>query len=349
MRNLQKVMLVLLVIVFLTGSLMACSTQPSASSSSTAQTSQSAAQSVSASAEQSSAAPADSSAAPSSGKQLKFGFSVAILDNPYFIEVANGFKEECKAKGIEANVTDAKYDATEQYNQMENFITMGVDGICVAPVDAKSLEAVVKKAQDKGIKVVSEAQGVANADANVIVDDYKYGVVNGENASKWIKEKLGGKAKVLILSLNNVEAVILRGNGMQDTIKKNCPDAQIVARQMATTIEEAMKATETVLQAHPDLNVIACVNDQLALGAYQAVKNMNIKTENFFIGGADNTAEMIAKMKEEGSLLRSTIDIDPKGTGKNCVDVMLNNVTNGSEKGKNYFFDMKPVWQADLK
>ena len=76
---------------------------------------------------------------------------------------------------------------------------------------------------------------------------------------------------------------------------------------------------------------------------------MNVQTENFFIGGADNTAEMIAKMKEPDSLLRSTIDIDPKGTGKKCVEVIVNNINNGSEEGQNYYFEMKPVWQADLK
>ena len=291
---------------------------------------------------------ATTAATTTAGEKLKFGFSVAILDNPYFIEVANGFKDACAENGIEAVINDAKYDATEQYNQMENYISMGVDAICVAPVDAKSLEAVVAKAQEGGIRVISEAQGISNADANVIVDDYKYGVANGENVSKWINEKLDGKGKVLILSLDNVEAVILRGNGIQDTIKANCPDAVIVARQMATTIEEAMKVTETVLQANPDVNVIACVNDQLALGAFEAVKNMNIDDVNFFIGGADNTAEMITKMKEAGSLLRSTIDIDPYGTGKKCVEVMLANLK-ASEGGKNYFFEMIPVWQSDLK
>ena len=332
-----------LILALTAGILTSCSSQAAVATTTQAAVTTTAQTAVSTTAQ------AGSSVAPTAEKKLKLAFSVAILDNPYFIEVAKGFQDACDEKGIEAIINDAKYDATEQYNQMENYLSMGVDGICVAPVDAKSLEAIVADAQAKGIKVVSEAQGISNADANVIVDDYKYGVANGEAVSKWINEKLGGKGKVLVISLDNVEAVILRGNGIEDTIKVNCPDSVIVARQMATTIEEAMKVTETVLLANPDVNVIACVNDQLALGAYEAVKNMNIKTANFFIGGADNTAEMQTKMKEEGSLLRSTIDIDPYGTGKKCVEVLLQNINNGSEAGKSYFFDMIPVWQADLK
>ena len=131
-------------------------------------------------------------------KKLKFGFSVATLDNPYFIEVANGFKDQCKKLGVEAIVTDGKYDATAQNDQFENFIAMGCQAIGAAPVDQRGLQAVTQKAKDKGIIVISEAQKIDNADGHVIVDDYGYGVVNGTNAAKWINNKLGGKAEVLL-------------------------------------------------------------------------------------------------------------------------------------------------------
>ncbi|MHB1345915.1 MAG: sugar ABC transporter substrate-binding protein [Candidatus Humimicrobiaceae bacterium] len=281
-------------------------------------------------------------------KQLKFAFSVAILDNPYFVEVANGFKDRCKELGIEAIISDAKYDSATQLSQFETYISSGVDAICAAPVDANGLQDVVKKAKDKGIIVVAEAQGINNADGNVIVNDYDYGVVNGGNAAKWINEKLGGKASVLLITLDNVEAVKLRGNGMADTIQKLCPDAKIVARQYAETTEKAMNITETILQAHPEVNVIDCVNDQHAIGALEATKNMNIKDPNFFIGGADNTQEARAKMVEAGSYFRVTIDIDPYGTGKKCVDVMMDYIKNGS-KGETFYFKMTPVWQQDIK
>lgn len=280
-------------------------------------------------------------------KKLKFAFSVAILDNPYFIEVANGFKDKCAELGIEAIVTDAKYDAPTQFNQLEDFISSKVDAIAAAPVDQKSLQEVVQKAKDNGIIVVGEAQGIDNADGNVIVNDYEYGLVNGKNAAKWIKEKLGGKANVILLTLDHVEAVIKRGDGMIDAIKKECPDAKIIARQSAETMEKAMNITETLLQAHPEINVIVCVNDQHALGALQAVKNMNIKDPNFFIGGADNTAEARAAMVEPGSVFRVTIDIDPYGTGKKLVEVMYDYVQNGP-KGETFYFTMTPVWQEDL-
>jgi ABC-type sugar transport system substrate-binding protein len=283
--------------------------------------------------------------AASTGEELKFGFSVAIMDNPYFIEVANGFKEQCAKNGVTAVVTDGKYDAALQNDQFENFIAMGCQAMGACPVDQKGLQAVVEKAKAKGIFVVSEAQKIDNADGHVIVDDYGYGVINGTNAAKWINHKLGGKAEVLLITLDHVEAVKLRGDGMADTIAKYCPNATIVARQWSDTMEKASNVTDTVLTAHPNLQVIACVNDQMALGALAAVQSKGIKDDNFYIGGADNTAEAVAKMNAPGSYLRVTTDIGPKQAGIDVAQMMYDHVKNG-KPGETKYFAFTPNWQT---
>jgi ribose transport system substrate-binding protein len=280
--------------------------------------------------------------------KLKFAFSVMIMDNPYFIAVKKGFEDRCKELGIQAITNDAKYDAALQFSQVETYTAMGVDAIVIAPIDQNSITAAVDKAKAKKIIVISEAQPIANADANIIVNDYDYGVAGGKNAAKWINEKLGGKAEVAIVAQDNVESVIKRGNGIQDTIKKLAPGATIVARQTGDTPELAMKIAETVLQSHPNVKVFQCVNDSGALGVYEAIKAMGKSTSDFYVGGADATAEALSKMKEPGSIFRSTIDIDPYGTGKKCVDVMLDYVRKGV-KNETFYFEMKPIWQTAAK
>ena len=96
--------------------------------------------------------------------------------------------------------------------------------------------------------------------------------------------------------------------------------------------------------ATDDEKVFQAVNDSGALGVYAAIKAMGKNTSDFYIGGADATAEALSKMKEKGSVYRSTIDIDPYGTGKKCVDVMLDYVRTGV-KNETFYFDMKPIWQ----
>lgn len=279
--------------------------------------------------------------------QLTFAFSIMILDNPYFIAVKNGFEDQAKELGIKTIVNDAEYDSGKQFAQMENYIANGVDAIAIAPIDQRSVVDVVGRAKDAGIVVVSEAQGIENADANIIVNDYEYGVAMGSNAAKWINDKFDGKAKVALIVQDNVESVILRGNGIEDAIKKIAPGAQIIARQTGDTPEQAFNIAETLLQAHPDLQVIQCVNDSSALGAHEAVQLMNRASDTFYVGGADATAEALAKMAEEGSVLRSTVDIDPYGTGQLVVRKMYEYVKEGP-KGETIYFDMIPIWQDEL-
>ena len=343
MKKSIKVLVVILAVLLLTSVFAACAKEEAVESEAPAS-----AASESAAAESSEAAPAESEPAESApaDDKMQLAFSPASLDNPYFIMVCDGFQAACDELGAEALFADPAYDATEQYNQFENWIGMGVDGISACPVDTRSLEEVTARAQEAGIVVVGEAQGIANADANIIVDDYGYGLVNGENAKRWIDEKLNGEAKVLLICIDNVEAVTLRGNGMEDTLSE-MPGVEIVARQTANSIEEAMNVTETVLQAHPDVNVISCVNDQLALGAWQAVQNMGIEDENFYIGGADYTDEAIAAMNTEGSYFRVSTDIFPYQTGYDMAMLMADYAQNGS-KGETVYFEMVGHWQDAL-
>lgn len=287
--------------------------------------------------------------ADNSGKKLRFAFSIMILDNPYFISVKKGFEDKCKELGVEPVIVDAKYDVAKQVSDVENLIGQKVDAMLIAPIDQKALQPVVDKAKQKGIVVVSEAQPIDNAHGIYTIDEYQYGVAIGTNAAKWINDKLGGKAEVIIVSQDNVEPVIQRGNGIQDTILKNCPNAKIVARQAGDTPEQGMKIVESVLQKNPNVKVITGNNDSGALGGYEAVKALGKATPDFFVGGADATPEAIAKMKEANSVYRATVDILPYDVGKECAEIMAKYVKNGPPaKPEKFFMKMSPVWQEDV-
>jgi ribose transport system substrate-binding protein len=161
------------------------------------------------------------------------------------------------------------------------------------------------------------------------------------------KRKTGGKAELLLITLDHVEAVKRRGDGMEDTIKKLSPGATLGARQSAENMETAMNITETVLQAHPNLNVIACVNDQHAIGALEAVRNMGIKNDTFYIGGADYTDEGVQKMKEPGSYFRVTADVQPTFYGSYGAEKLYQYATQGPVEETQYF-SIKTIWATDL-
>ncbi|MEF9896525.1 MAG: substrate-binding domain-containing protein, partial [Clostridia bacterium] len=140
-----------------------------------------------------------------------------------------------------------------------------------------------------------------------------------------------------------------RGNGIEDTIKKLCPNAEIVARQAGDNPTKGMEITENIMQQYPDLKVITGNNDSGPLGAYEAVVGMGKATEDFYIGGGDATPEAQAKMKEENSIYRATVDLGPYDTGLDCVTCIADFLKNGiPEKAPVAYFRMIPVWQEDV-
>lgn len=285
---------------------------------------------------------ADGSAKKTS--ELRLACTLMSLDNPYFISVMNGFQDRCKELGIRNQVVDGKYDASAQISIMENFIASGYDGVLLSAVDGEGIKSIVQEAQQQGMVVVGQAQEVTVADGNFVADEYEYGSMVGAAAAKWINEKLGGRAEVLLITEDNVDKIKRRGDGIQDKIKELAPNAVIVSRQAGVEPAVAMNITEASLTARPNIKVIACTNDAAALGAYEAVKNIVQDTSDFYIGGADATEEALAKMKEPGSFFRCSIDIDPYGTGRDCVDMLVDYIQNGSKHELRYF-EMNPVYQ----
>ncbi|MFV0352392.1 MAG: sugar ABC transporter substrate-binding protein [Oscillospiraceae bacterium] len=298
------------------------------------------------------AAPASSGAAQTSGatgEKIKVGMSIPQMANPYFVSVMNGVKAKCDELGWELTVVDAGYDVAKQISDFENFGNQGVNAVIACPIDSNALVSVVDKLKADGVIVISFAQVIENANAILTLDEYTYGVAIGENAAKWINEKLDGKAEVLIISQDNVEAVVQRGNGIQDTIEKLCPESKIVARQAGDNPEKGMQIAEDVLQQYPNVKVITGNNDSGPLGAYEAVKAMGKNTEDFYIGGGDATPEAIAKMQEDGSVYRATVDIEPYQTGLDAVTTIQDFLTNGiPDEAPVSYFPLTPVWQEEV-
>ena len=293
-------------------------------------------------------------AAKESGN-VTIGMSIPQLANPYFVSVKNGVEAMCKEYGYELTVVDANYDVAKQVSDFENFMNQGVTAVISCPIDSNALIDVTQKMNEQGIIVISFAQLVPNANAIFTIDEYSYGHVIGENAAKWINEKLDGKGNVLIISQDNVESVVKRADGIQDKIMELCPDAVIVARQAGDNPEKGMQITEDVMQQHPEVNVITGNNDSGPLGAVEAVKGMNLSQDildKFYIGGGDATPEAIEKMNDETSVYRATVDIGPYDTGENCVkaihDIIESGVMPVGDAVKTTYFNMDPVWQEDV-
>jgi len=274
-------------------------------------------------------APEPEAPAPEGSGQMRVGYTTMDLANPYFIALSGGMQERADELGIELHVHSADSDAAKQVEAIENWIAMGLDAIIISPFDTDALVDVTRRAHEAGIVLVNGNQEyVGHKDAFATVPEFPYGQSIGVQAGRWIRDELDGEAEVAILTREAIGSIVYRTEGIIDGIHQYAPNAEIVSRQEALTPAEGMAAAETILLAHPNLEVIVCFNDSGALGAYEAVIAAGRDSDRFFVGGVDAVPDAIARIKE-GGIYRGTVDIEPWNTGALFLNIALGIIDSG--------------------
>jgi ribose transport system substrate-binding protein len=262
---------------------------------------------------------------PEKTSKLKVGYAVPDQTMPFFSRSIEDLKEFVeKEQGGELLVASAGMDVNKQINNIENLLASRIQVLVVCPVEPKALEDSLKKAQEAGIKVVGLASDeLKNVDTILTASNKMMGTLVGERISKWINEKLGGNAEVGLMLLTTNSGLTERGIALEEAIKKNSPNVKIVSKQEALSVADAQKVAENMLTANPNMQVIAAIEDYMALGAYEAAKAAGRAKGDFLISGSGGIPEVLAKMKETGSVLRVTLDMGAESSKKSLVDSIL--------------------------
>ncbi|MBQ9156340.1 MAG: sugar ABC transporter substrate-binding protein [Eubacterium sp.] len=233
--------------------------------------------------------------------------------NPYMIGMWEGGKQAgldmgCTVQTLSPSNQDA---IDEQITIMENMIEQGVDAFVIHPSDSKGIQPVVDLANEKGIPVVAIGTSPdTGAFMRSGVDYYETGYL----VTKELCQAAGGKGKVVVLEgpvgVQNMEE---RKAGIQDAVAE-FPDMEIVASQTANCKRnEGNQVMENLLQnkdVADGLSVVACCNDEMALGAIQALKSQNIT--DVLIGGADGSKDASQAIKSGDMYV--TYNTDPYGS-----------------------------------
>lgn len=253
-----------------------------------------------------------------SGKKLIVGATIAQFDT-FLSLMADGMQKEADAAGVQLNTVNAKEDTATQLSQVENFIAQKVDAIIVNPVDTSAVEPITKAAQAAGIPLVY----VNRLPASLPKDDPKV-VFVGSNSidagtfqGQWLADKLGGKGNIVIMEgkLDN-EAALKRTEGVE-TVMAKYPDIKIIKKDTANwNREEGRSLMENWLQTGEQIDAVASNNDEMALGALQAIEAAG-KLGKILVGGVDATPDALASM--EGGKLNVTVFQDAAGQGGGSV------------------------------
>lgn len=268
---------------------------------------------------------------------LKIGMTVQSLENPIFSESCESLKKLVESEGGEMSYVAADMKPNKQIEQIENFVTSGVDAIVIHPVDASAVEVPLKAAREAGVLVFSWDDNLENADIAWLIDNYQLGKVIGFQAGEWINEHHAGEAEVAVLDYPTIPILLERGNGIVDAIKEIAPKAKIVAQQPAINAQEGITVMETIFQANPDVQVVACIGGGGATGANEAIKSSGKLTDVVGVFAADATGPELAAMKnEEANRMSVMITGDHQAIAEEIYALIMGKIDNADMEKEQY-------------
>ncbi|TCD45662.1 D-ribose ABC transporter substrate-binding protein [Streptococcus sp. X16XC17] len=249
-------------------------------------------------------------------KELNLGVSISTTNNPYFVAMKDGLDGYVKETGVSLKVADAQDDAARQANDVQNFISQNVDAILINPVDSDAIVPAIKAANTANIPAILIDRGSNGGE--VLTTVASDNVEAGKMAADFVVKQLGEKAKAVELSgVPGASATVDRGEGFNSVAKEKL---DVLSSQSANFDRaQALNTTQNMIQANKDVQVIFAQNDEMALGASQAVKSAGL--QNVLIVGIDGQPDAHDAI-EKGDIT-ATIAQQPAKMGEIAIQAAI--------------------------
>jgi len=242
-----------------------------------------------------------------------FGFAQTENNNPWRITQTESMRNAAEENGVEIVITDAQSNTPKQVSDIEDMVAQGVDVLFIPPREEEGLEPALKAARDAGVPVFM-VDREANAE---ICEDYigfmgSNFIEQGERAAEWLVDATSGKAKIAELQ-GTVGASVTadRGEGFKTVIDEN-PGMEMVASQSGNfNRAEGQNVMEQILGGNPDLDAVYAHNDEMAIGAIQALKDAGRKPgEDVTVVSVDGTRDALQAIIDGD--LGATVETNPR-------------------------------------
>ncbi|GMQ63989.1 sugar ABC transporter substrate-binding protein [Vallitalea maricola] len=256
-------------------------------------------------------------------KKMTIGVSIANFDDTFLTYMMDGMKEYAKKLqedgiALEVEYTDAKEDMAKQMDQVENFVVQQKDAIVIVPVDTSAADPLTQAALQAEIPIVYVNRNPGNLPEGAYYvgsEEIKAGFMQMEH----LAEKLGGNGKIAILmgKLDN-EGALKRTEGVEEIAAKY-DGIEIVDKQTGLwqRNEGMMKTEDWLNRFGADLKAIASNNDDMALGAVQALKDAG--RDDILVVGVDATPDGLNALKNGD--LSATVFQDASGQGGGSIEL----------------------------
>jgi inositol transport system substrate-binding protein len=264
--------------------------------------------------------------APVSADQLKIGVTLFSFDDLFLSTLRNSIEKTGKDSGVDLQIEDAKNELGVQLNQIQNFIASGVDAIIVDTVDSDATMGMSEAAQEAGIPLVYVGRRPINVD---MLPDNQAFVASNEDESGTLQTEevcrlLGGKGNVVVMmgTLGDNAASQRTADIHRVLETPECNGLKIIEEQSADFIRtDGNDLMTNWLTAGLEFDAVIANNDEMAIGAIQALKSSGRDMDSVVIAGIDATADALSAM--QAGDLDVTVFQNAKAQGKGAVDAAI--------------------------
>jgi inositol transport system substrate-binding protein len=263
--------------------------------------------------------------------ETKIGVSMAVFDDNFLTVLRNGIDKQAKEMGAAVQIEDAGNDVAKQLDQIKNFAASGVQAIIVNPVDTSATQAMSDAAAAANIPLVYVNRQPINVDsmpdnqAFVASNEVDSGTLETKEICRLLKEAGKTEANVYVMmgELSN-QAAVQRTKDIHDVI--GGPDCgvkvNIIDEQTANwSRDQAQTMMTNWISAGKPYDAVIANNDEMAIGAIQAMKAANVDMKTMIVGGIDATQDALAAM--QAGDLDVTVFQDAAGQGKGALEAAI--------------------------
>lgn len=269
------------------------------------------------------------------------------LNSDYWHMIESGILNGGAEQGLNVSVTGptSESDVTGQVAMIEDQITAGAKGLIIAPCDTKAVLPALEKCKEKNISVVLIDMDLDEENQDLratFIGTSEYEA--GEKVGEYIVENFEPCKIGIIRGLAGLPSHDARANGMRDVVTEK--GFEVVTEQPADSDRgKAVNVAENILSATSDVKIMYCTNDEMALGAYQAVEGKQ-KQDDIFVIGFDGSPDALKSIKE--GKLGASLAQKPIEMGKKAVE-SLKTLFEGGTVDSNVYTDTQIVDSGNVE
>ncbi len=277
-------------------------------------------------------------AAAANDGQIVIGMTVPGMQFPFFVIMGEEAQAKADELGIKLIIHDSQNQSSTQMSAIENFMAQKVDGILISPMTTDSQVPAIEAAVAAGIPVATVDRR-ANSD-KVLIHVGADNVEGGRSAARYIIEQLGGKGKVIELEgTPGSSAAIDRKAGFDEIMAGS--GVEIVVSQTAEfSRSKGQTVMENLIQAYPDFDAVFGANDEMIIGAIEAMTASGIDPASKITVGFDATPDAFTYIKD--GKLDVTVDQFPGKQAGQAIQALYDYITAGTTPADSVVY-IKPL------